>query len=73
MSVVSVYYYLRIPVLMYMRDPGEETPRMTIDSFEALVLGICALAVIALGIWPNDLGAIHVSDWAQEAVLVLFP
>ena len=73
MSVISVYYYLRIPVLMYMRDPGEETPRMTIDSFEALVLGICALAIVALGIWPNDLGAIHVSDWAQESVRVLFP
>jgi NADH-quinone oxidoreductase subunit N len=73
MSVVSVYFYLRIPVLMYMRDPGEETPRMTIDSFEALVLGICVVAVIALGIWPNDLGAIHISDWAQESVRALFP
>jgi hypothetical protein len=39
MSVVSVYFYLRIPVLMYMHDPAAEEPRMELDSFEAVVPG----------------------------------
>jgi NADH-quinone oxidoreductase subunit N len=78
MSVVSVYYYLRIPVLMYMREPGEEAPRMELASGEALVLGICAFAVLFLGILPNEgslplLGQIQVVDWARDSVRLLFP
>jgi NADH-quinone oxidoreductase subunit N len=73
MSVVSVYYYLRIPVLMYMREPGEETPRMTVHSGEAFVLAVCTLAVVALGLFPNDFGGIHLTDWARESVRLLFP
>jgi NADH-quinone oxidoreductase subunit N len=74
-SVVSVYYYLRVPVLMYMREPGEERPRQQIGSFEFVVLGICAFAVLYLGITPNGwwlLGDVHVLDWARESVRGLF-
>jgi NADH-quinone oxidoreductase subunit N len=74
-SVVSVYYYLRVPVLMYMRDPGEETPRLEIGSFEVVVLGICAFAVLYLGIVPNGwwlMGDVHVLDWARDSVRGLF-
>jgi NADH-quinone oxidoreductase subunit N len=53
MSVVSVYYYLRVPVLMYMRDPGEETPRAGLDSGEIAVLTVCAFGVVYLGLFPN--------------------
>jgi NADH-quinone oxidoreductase subunit N len=74
MSVVSVYYYLRIPVLMYMHEPGEEAPRMELASGEALVLGVCAFAVLFLGFFPNEgpapLGG--VLDWARESVRLLF-
>ncbi len=78
MSVVSVYYYLRIPVLMYMQDPAEEAPRMEIASGEALVLGFCALAVLFLGVFPNHgtlpiVGDVPVLDWARASVRVLFP
>jgi NADH-quinone oxidoreductase subunit N len=76
MSVVSVYYYLRFPVLMYMSDPAQETPRSEIASGEALVLVVCAFAVLYLGIFPNGslplLGEVHVLDWARESVRVLF-
>jgi NADH-quinone oxidoreductase subunit N len=77
-SVVSVYYYLRLPVLMYMREPSEEgAPPRDVSSGEALVLGICALAVVLLGFFPNgsDLlffGDIQVLDWARESVTQLF-
>ena len=75
-SVVSVYYYLRIPVLMYMRDPSEEAPRMQLSTGEGLVLAICAFAVLYLGITPNGsiwgLGDVHVLDWARDSVRFLF-
>jgi len=74
MSVVSVYYYLRVPVLMYMRDPGEETPRSRLDSGEILVLATCALGVLLLGVFPNSsLGNLnlHVLDWVRHAVAAL--
>jgi NADH-quinone oxidoreductase subunit N len=79
MSVVSVYYYLRIPVLMYMREPGAEAPRMEISSFEIVVLAVCAFAVLFLGIFPSGgfalpiVGQLHVADWARDSARLLFP
>jgi NADH-quinone oxidoreductase subunit N len=77
MSAVSVYYYLRIPVLMYMREPGDEKPRMAISSGEGFVLGLCALAVVFLGLFPNHallplVGEFQVLDWSRESVRLLF-
>jgi len=76
MSVVSVYYYLRIPVLMYMSDPTDEKPRMELDSFEAVVLGVCAAGVLYLGLSPNGslpiLGDLRVLEWARQSVDLLF-
>jgi len=77
MSAVSVYYYLRIPVLMYMREPGDEKPRMAISTGEGFVLGLCALAVVFLGLFPNDawlplVGPFQVLDWSRDSVRLLF-
>jgi NADH-quinone oxidoreductase subunit N len=77
MSVVSVYYYLRVPVLMYMREPAEgRAPRTELASGELLVLAICAFGVLYLGIFPNGslplLGEVHVLDWARDSVRLLF-
>ena len=77
MSAVSVYYYLRIPVLMYMREPGDEKPRMATSTGEGFVLGLCALAVVFLGLFPNDawlplVGPFQVLDWSRESVRLLF-
>lgn len=52
-SVVSVYYYLRLPVWMYMHEPGEVTPRPGIDTTEGVVLVLCAAAVLLFGLFPN--------------------
>jgi NADH-quinone oxidoreductase subunit N len=76
-SAVSVYYYLRIPVLMWMREPTDETPRQEIHTGEALVLGLCAFAVLFLGIFPNHgalpiIGEIQVLDWTRDSVGLLF-
>jgi NADH-quinone oxidoreductase subunit N len=76
MSVVSVYYYLRLPVLMYMREPGQATPRMELATGEAVVLGVCAVGVVYLGIIPNGslplLGELPVLDWARDSIALLF-
>jgi NADH-quinone oxidoreductase subunit N len=77
MSAVSVYYYLRIPVLMYMREPIDERPRMAISSGEGFVLGLCAVAVVFLGLFPNQvvlplMGEFQVLDWSRESVRLLF-
>ncbi len=77
MSVVSVYYYLRIPVLMYMKDPGDEPHRMEIASGEGAVLVFCAFAVIALGLFPNSVPTLFFADldvleWARRSVGMFF-
>src|SRR5262249_6082833 len=77
-SVISIYYYLRIPVLMYMRDPAPEKPRMAISTGEGFVLGRCAAAVLFLGLFPNHtplplVGPLHLLDWSVESIRLLFP
>jgi NADH-quinone oxidoreductase subunit N len=74
MSVVSVYYYLRIPVLMYMREPGDERPRAGYGTGEALVLAVCAAGVVYLGISPNGavFGGLDVISWARDGIGILF-
>jgi NADH:ubiquinone oxidoreductase subunit 2 (subunit N) len=77
MSVVSVFYYLRLPVLMYMREPSDDAPRREVASGEALVLGVCAFAVVFFGFFPNwgslpIFGDIRVLDWARDSVTQLF-
>jgi len=72
-SVVSLYYYLRLPVLMYMREAGADAPRMDTSVGELLVLAACAVAILFLGILPNSpLSVIRVLDWARTSVAMLF-
>ena len=77
MSVVSVYYYLRLTVLMYMREPGEVAHRLETHSLEGGVLVICTFVVLFLGIFPNNdwlplIGGFTVLDWAKESVSIFF-
>ena len=69
-SLVSVYYYLRLPVVMYMREPGAELPRLRLHSAEGIVLLVCAVAVIVLGLFPGA-GPLHAIDWTRESAAVL--
>jgi NADH-quinone oxidoreductase subunit N len=75
-SVVSVYYYLRLPVVMYMREPAGDASRRELASGEALVLATCAAAVLLLGIFPNEppfefLSWIRALDWTRQSVALL--
>ena len=67
MSVVSVYYYLRIPVLMYMREPADENMPQELATGEFLVLALCGFAILYLGIFPNS-PDFPLMDWARESI-----
>ena len=62
-SLISVYYYLRVVVYMFMR-PGE--PRVRRDSWLSLVAVGAAVAVVLLSILPSRL-----LEMAAQAVLRL--
>jgi NADH-quinone oxidoreductase subunit N len=63
-SVVSIFYYLRIVVAMYFRDPVRLNPPLRSSSMGVAVL-VSALAVLALGLFPGT-----VIDWAEPAKAV---
>jgi NADH-quinone oxidoreductase subunit N len=55
-SVIGAYYYLRLIVIMYMRDPSEEPEEPEVKRFPLsveVVLGITAFASIYLGLRPQ--------------------
>jgi NADH-quinone oxidoreductase subunit N len=53
-SAIGAYYYLRLIVVMYMREPQEEVPVMSIPYPLAAALGIALLATIYLGVLPES-------------------
>jgi NADH-quinone oxidoreductase subunit N len=63
-SIVSAYYYLRVVVVMYMRDGEPETER---ESFLDLTTIATAVATVVISLIPQFLFA-----WASSAVLMLF-
>jgi len=63
-SLVSAYYYLRVVVMMYMREGDAETTR---EPWLDLTWGLTALATVVLSFVPMALFA-----WASGAVLKLF-
>ena len=63
-SLISAYYYLRVVVIMYMRDGEPQTER---ESFLDLTTIATAIATVVLSLVPQFLFA-----WASSAVLKLF-
>jgi len=66
-SVISVYYYFRVMVFMYMREPlqGEPEPE-PINHPVLAIIAICVVGVFWLGIQPS--GLLHL---ASNSVLTL--
>ena len=52
-SLVSVYFYLRPVVQMYMSEPKPEWDRIRVEPLVALALLIAVAGVIALGLFPS--------------------
>ncbi|MCP9451315.1 MAG: NADH-quinone oxidoreductase subunit N [Nitrospira sp.] len=57
-AVVSAYYYLRVVLVMYMREPTEGTetsPRLVLSPTLSIVLACAIAGVVMLGLYPSPL------------------
>jgi NADH-quinone oxidoreductase subunit N len=52
-SGVAAYYYLRIVVMMYMREPKGEVPVTRVPVMTAIAITVCVLATLYLGVYPG--------------------
>jgi NADH-quinone oxidoreductase subunit N len=66
-SVIAVFFYLRVIVMMYM-TPAEQTARiLPVPKFAGVALVVSALLVLYLGILPT-----RVLDWAAASISTIF-
>ena len=63
-SAVSVYYYLRVMVFMYMKDPVEDFEWLKVTPALAIVVIVSVLGVLVPGVVPG-----FILQLAQQAVL----
>jgi NADH-quinone oxidoreductase subunit N len=66
-SVVSVVYYARVVMLMYMHEPNGTAPVLRLAPTTKVVLGLTALGVLYMGIFPGG-----VMRLAERSVQLLF-
>ena len=52
-SAVGAYYYLRIIVMMYMREPQSELPETPVPASAGLAITVCVLLTLYLGVLPG--------------------
>jgi NADH-quinone oxidoreductase subunit N len=69
MSAVSLYYYFRIVVQMYLKDgksEGEDPAELLSDRWTGIAITVCAVMTMAIGVWPAP-----VVGWAQSGLIAL--
>lgn len=66
-SLLSVIYYLRVIVMMYMNEGGARSKSFTESPYLYVAAGVSAAATIYLGIWPT-----RTLEWGRLAVVSLF-
>ena len=71
LSVALLGAYLRLPMIMYMREPAGAPPAR-VDTFAGLALAACAAAVLWLGWFPDQAG-LDVTGMVRVAVGSLVP
>lgn len=54
-SAIAAYYYLRVIVVMYMREPREEMPILKLSKGLGLALAACVIATIYMGVLPGKI------------------
>ncbi len=57
MSMVSVYYYLRLTLVMY-RDPPADPEPIKVPGHVTITLIVALLATIVIGVYPNPLSEV---------------
>ncbi len=53
-SAVSLYYYLRVMVYMYFRDPTEDYAWVTMPATVVISIVVAIIGVLYLGIVPGE-------------------
>jgi NADH-quinone oxidoreductase subunit N len=66
-SVVSVFFYLRIVVMMYMTSSSQPVRFPAMPKIAGVALTISAILIFYLGILPT-----RVLDWAAESISTIF-
>jgi NADH-quinone oxidoreductase subunit N len=66
-SAIGAYYYLKIVVAMYYRDPVGEPLKPTLSWPTSTAIGVCASLTIVLGFWAQP---IYSASRASAAALV---
>jgi NADH-quinone oxidoreductase subunit N len=67
-SAIGAYYYLRIMVVMYMREARKQVPVAPIPLGLGLALAVSVVATLYLGILPN-----RILQYAQQSAQELLP
>jgi NADH-quinone oxidoreductase subunit N len=65
-TIIGAYYYLRVIVVMYMREAQQETPRFPVPAAAVLALFLAAAGTLYLGLFPA-----HIAGWAANAAASL--
>ena len=64
-SVVSLYFYVRVVVMMYMR-PAEDDAPLLASPAQRVAIAACALVTLFLGVYPQP-----IVDIARRSILVI--
>lgn len=67
-SVIALYYYLRVALEAYIRDPDEDTP-IRVPAPLAVALAVCVIATVSIGVYPRPWVAL--GERAAQAVETL--
>jgi NADH-quinone oxidoreductase subunit N len=67
-SGIGAYYYLRIIVMMYMRESRKEVPVTRVPFALAIALATCMAATLYLGLFPSGILQ-RAQEAAQQFVL----
>jgi NADH-quinone oxidoreductase subunit N len=75
-SAISLTYYLRIPLVMFMQQPPKDSEtRERMSFFEYSVLSVCGAVTLLLGVVPQDVfvivGDVDVLKLARDAAEML--
>lgn len=65
-SALSVYFYLRVTVMMYMRNPEKEFAGLPLSPAMAIALIIAVFGTLQMGITPS-----HYLNLARQSILAL--
>ena len=66
-SVISVFFYLRVVVMMYMQERGTDAPHIHVNAVSMTALTVSIAAIFYLGILPTQ-----VLNLAAQSIATIF-